>query len=77
MMYTLLVYDRAEARLVREESFSSRDEALRARFRAERDCDDHGLNREIVVLTSSSREDLIRTHSRYFYGLQRLAEATD
>jgi hypothetical protein len=71
--YTLLVYDRAEARLISEESFGNRTEALRARFRTESDGDGLNLNREVVVLSSSSRDDLMRTHSRYFRGLQELA----
>ena len=73
MIYTLLAYDRALGKLLHDESFDSRTEALQARFRLERERDQYDKKVEIVVLTSSSREDLMRTHSRYFRSLTELA----
>ncbi len=72
MNYTLLVYDRAQARLIEERVFTSGSEALAARFDAEARHRDAGENIEVVVLGAESREDLMRTHSRYFLTLEEL-----
>jgi hypothetical protein len=73
MRYFLLVYDRRAGRLLAEREFSSRDKALAARFECEetyaRDRD--GI--EIVVLRAQSREQLERTHGRYFKSFAELA----
>jgi len=73
MAHYLLVYDRAAGRVLRERTFDSRAEALRARFEAEREHRDDGGNVEVVVLSAQSRNDLLQTHSRYFLSLAELA----
>lgn len=73
MYYTLVVYDRAKAGLLAERAFDSKAEALAARFEAEADYRQDGENIEVVVLAAESREDLMRTHSRYFFSLHELA----
>jgi hypothetical protein len=74
MMYTLVVYDRAAGRLVDERTFERRADAMGARFAAERSHRGSKGNIEVVVLAARSRDDLIRTHSRYFYSLRELAD---
>jgi hypothetical protein len=71
--YTLLVYDRAQAKLLVEREFDSKAEALAARFEAEAAHRQDGENVEVVVLAAESRADLMRTHSRYFFSLSELA----
>lgn len=73
MVHYLLVYDRAEGRVLRERSFDSRVEALKARFQAERTYGDGRGNVEVVVLSARSKDDLLRTHSRYFLTLAELS----
>ena len=73
MQYTLVVYDRAQAKLLEEREFDSKAEALAARFEAETAHRQSGENIEVVVLAAESRDDLMRTHSRYFYSLRELA----
>ncbi len=70
MRHFLVVFDRIEGRVLRQEEYPERTGALRARFEAERL---HRLNEaiEVVVLSASSSEDLRRTHRRYF---ERAAE---
>jgi hypothetical protein len=73
MTNVLVVYDRAAGRLVSEREFEHRKDALAARFRAEREQGDH-KNIEVVVLTARSRDDLHKTHARYFQSLDELTE---
>jgi hypothetical protein len=75
MRHFLLVFDRAEGRLLREESFADRSEALSQRFAAERL---HGGDPriEVVVLSAASAAALRKTHSRYFRAPRALAEAS-
>jgi len=73
MTHFLVIFDRATGRVLREESFEDRSKALEARFEAER------LHRksatiEIVVLSANSKEDLHRTHARYFRTVGELAQ---
>ena len=72
MTHFLLVYDRAAGRLRDEQRFDSRVDALRARFAAEKTHDAQDI--EVVVLRAGSREDLLRTHARYFLTIEELAE---
>ena len=72
MKHFLLVFDRAEGRLLSVTPFTRRGEALQARFEAER------LHRadpsvEIVVLNAASEEALRKTHARYFETAQEIA----
>lgn len=69
----LLVYDRRQGKVIQQKSFARPDEALAARFDAERGFSGQP-EIEIVVLGADSWEDLTRTHSRYFKGLNELAE---
>ncbi len=73
MYCALLVYDRARAKLLEERPFSRKAEALAARFDAEARYRTGDENIEVVVLAARTRDDLMRTHSRYFYSLQELA----
>jgi hypothetical protein len=70
----LVVYNRRTgANKVREFPAGHGREAIRARFEEERR---HSGDRdiEIVVLGSQSREDLMKTHSRYFRSAQQIVE---
>jgi hypothetical protein len=73
----LLVYDRAAGRLLREEVFETRQDALRARFTTEKQYRGREGQVEVVALEAASREALLRTHGRYFMSLDELAEALD
>ncbi|GAA3726623.1 hypothetical protein [Salinactinospora qingdaonensis] len=70
----LLVYDRRRGELLREEEFSDPREAMMARFDAEDKFRGTGRNVEIVVLGAQSREDLLRTHGRYFSTASQLVD---
>ncbi len=76
-MYFLLVYDRERGVLLSERVFESREDALQSRFRSEKEHRDGGHNVEIVVVGAASREDLQRTHGRYFFSLRELGERTN
>ncbi|TDP68788.1 hypothetical protein [Actinokineospora alba] len=77
MEYTLVVYNRAEGRLVKESTFARRSDAMAARFEAEQANSDSTGNIEIVVLGARSREDLMQTHSRYFVSLSELSKGQE
>jgi hypothetical protein len=69
--YFLLVYARVAATLLEEHEFGDRREALGARFAAEKArAGDRAI--EVVVLGARSREDLLRTHGRYFFTVAQL-----
>lgn len=73
MAHYLLVYDRAAGRLIRTKRFHGRSEALQARFKAEGEF--RGKPEiEIVVLSAKNKRDLLRTHGRYFLGLEQLVD---
>ncbi|MGX1886156.1 hypothetical protein [Streptomyces sp. NPDC055287] len=72
MTNVLVVYDRSAGRLLSEQQFEHRRDALAARFEAERHHRDRS-NIEIVVLAARTRDDLLRTHARYFMSLDELA----
>ena len=74
MDHFLLVYDRAAGRLLNEECFAERRDALMARLRNEKAYRDEMPNVEIVVIGAPSREQLLRTHGRYFLTLDELAQ---
>jgi len=72
----LVVYNRRTGEnTVREFPPGQGREAIRARFEAE------GQNRgnsdiEVVVLGSRSREELLKTHSRYFRSAREMVKST-
>lgn len=73
MRHFLVVFDRRQGHVLREEPFDDANEALRERFRTEK------LNRsnpdiEVVVLSAESAEALRRTHARYFMTLGELLD---
>jgi hypothetical protein len=71
MKHFLLVYDREEGRLVDDPvEFNDYSDALNERFKRERT---KPPNHEIVVLSSSSRANLEKTHARYFKSVSELA----
>jgi hypothetical protein len=72
-MTFLLVYDRDAGKLLEMKRFADRKRAMEERFRAEAR---FGNRREIeiVALTADSEEELMRTHGRYFLGLDELAD---
>ena len=72
MTNVLVVYDRSTGRLLREQEYEHRRDALAARFAAESQYRDQA-EVEIVVLGAKSRDDLLRTHARYFMSLGQLA----
>ncbi len=73
MNYFLVVYDRATGECRLRDFGAAREAALRARFEAEQS--GIGEDTEVVVLSASSRDDLERTHSRYFHSVAELARA--
>lgn len=75
MNHYLIVFDRPRSAILRQETFSTRQAALQARFEAERELDPNG-EVEVVVLGANSPEALKRTHSRYFRGLTQLFESS-
>jgi hypothetical protein len=67
----LLIYDRDAGQLVRQESYATGDDAMRARFAAEGEF--AGRDEiEIVALVAESEEAMRITHGRYFLGLSEL-----
>jgi hypothetical protein len=71
MKHFLLVYDREAGCLVDEiVEFDDYSRALNERLTRERT---KPANHEIVVLSSSSRENLEKTHARYFTSVSELA----
>ena len=72
-MFTLVVDDPAKAELLLVRAFDSKAEALAARFEAEAAHRQDGENIEVVVLAAETRDDLMRTHSRYILSLHELA----
>lgn len=73
----LLVYDRARTQLLEEREFTEKASALAARFDAEERYREDGENIEIVVLGAHSRDQLMRTHSRYFLSWEELNRQAD
>jgi hypothetical protein len=74
MKHFLVVYDRRRGRVVRLQDYNVADQALTARFEAEREYSDQP-DIEVVVLGAESRQALAHTHSRYFKDVRELAEA--
>jgi len=77
MQYFLLVYDRATGSLLRDPAAfaaGEREAALTLRFAVEKEYRDN-TDVEVVVLGAESRDDLLRTHARYFKSVSELAEA--
>ena len=72
MSYFLLVYDRRQQRLLSERVFAEHRQALRSRFSEERRRSGEA-DVEVVVIGAGSREDLQRTHARYFRSPRDLA----
>jgi hypothetical protein len=72
MNHYLVVFDRSKALVLRHKRYSDRNEALEARFAAEREHRDEP-DIEVVVLGAQSWEALKRTHGRYFKGFDQLA----
>ncbi len=66
-MYFLLVYNRREGRLLEQRSYEDheRERAIQERFSLERD-ERMNPDIEVVLLSAESREELKKTHSRYF-----------
>lgn len=77
MRFFLLVYDKQAGVLREERSFDACEQAravdqrrdLMLRYRLD-------PNIEIALFGSESREDLVKTHSRYFKSLAELARST-
>ena len=68
----LLTYRRSRGELIECLEFAQRSDATRARTAREREfIADPDV--EVVVLTAASREQIMRTHSRYFRTVQELA----
>lgn len=72
MRFFLLVYDRAEGRLLDQTEFSDRAVAMRARFDHER-IQRGNLNVEVVVLGAGSADVLRQTHARYYNTVSEIA----
>lgn len=74
MTQFLVVYDQAEGKVIQLTEFpdSERSRALDQRFELERKYQDEP-HLEVVALGADSREDLERTHGRYFKTVAQLA----
>lgn len=72
MSHYLLVFARSEGSVIRSQRYVSRQQALAARFEAERQYKDDP-DVEVVVLGAESWDSLKRTHTRYFEGLGQIA----
>lgn len=72
MNHYLVVFDRSKGEVLRHKRYDDRNDALAARFAAERE---HSGDPEIevVVLGARSWDDVKRTHGRYFKGFGQLA----
>lgn len=73
MKHFLIEWERPSGQLVSIREFDKSRDAIHQRFIAERHHRDHERDVEVVVLTASSRELLLRTHGRYFH---TVAEST-
>lgn len=74
MRHYLVIYNRREGQIIRHHAYRTPTRALAARFEAEREFREQP-DIEVVVLGAESWDSLPRTHSRYFKGVQELAEA--
>jgi hypothetical protein len=74
MPHFLIVYDRSAGKRLQLREFSDgeRDEASCARFAME-DQQRSNPDVEVVLLSSTSRQAIERTHARYFKTLEELA----
>jgi hypothetical protein len=75
MKYFLLAYDRVRGEILvdREYTADARDRALVARAELIERLTDPNV--EVVLLGADSREDLRKTHGRYFMSLREAAAA--
>jgi hypothetical protein len=70
----LVVFDRPNGRVLREEAFEDEREALAERFATEKAYrDDPDI--EVVVLGADTAEALRRTHARYFMTIGEIVRA--
>jgi hypothetical protein len=74
MRHYLLIYDRNAGKIVRHKEYGQVEDALEARFRAEREYIGQP-EIEVVVLGGESWKSLSSTHARYFKDVQELAKA--
>lgn len=73
MGHFLLIYDRDAGQLVREEEYDTAVAAMRARFVAETEFSDRD-DIEVVALDAASKDELRRTHARYFLTFAQLVD---
>jgi hypothetical protein len=71
MSHFVVVYDRSTSQLIRMSEHANRADALDERWAAEAENRGNGLI-EIVVLAAASKDDLARTHGRYFKTMAQL-----
>ena len=69
-----MIYDRQRGQVIRHEVFRDSQDAMAARFVAEREFKGHS-DIEVVVLSARSPAALRRTHARYFEDFRELAES--
>jgi hypothetical protein len=75
MRHYLVIYNRRAGKIIRHRRYLKPDQALTARFEAEREHhDDPDI--EVVVLSAASWAAVQRTHSRYFKNERELAESS-
>ena len=72
MNHYLVVFDRSKGQVLRHKLYHDRNDALAARFAAERKHSGEP-DIEVVVLGARSWADVKRTHGRYFKGLGQIA----
>lgn len=70
-MKFLIVYNRPAGQIVRSAEFVSSDDALTARFAAEKEFRGND-DIEVVVLSAESWDVVKSTHARYFYSTEEL-----
>jgi hypothetical protein len=73
--FFLIVYDRQKGQILEMTDFSAAEgkRALEVRFAREK-AERNSPEVEVVVLGARSREDLMKTHSRYFKSVRELVE---
>lgn len=76
MRYFLLTYDRQRGALLAEAEYGEAEHDLALTARARAVADQIGSpNIEVVLLGAHSRDDLMRTHSRYFRTIKEIVSA--
>ena len=72
MRFYLIAYKRRRGEITGLRDYATQDEALAERFRLEDSRVDADL--ELVVLGAQNKDDLVKTHARYFKSMRQLVQ---